>query len=470
MTNPLWTFTELAEATGGTFVGVGDGGPTEAQGINFDSRGLQPGDVFLALQGARDGHDFVPAAFQSGAVVAITRRPVDGGPCLLVPDVLRALEDLAVFARERAVTAKRGAVTGSVGKTSVTQMVMQGLTRAGRAHSAIKSFNNHIGVPLTLARMPAETERAVFEIGMNHADEITPLAEFVVPHAVVITTVGAVHTENFPDGEAGVAAAKAEIFDGLLPGGLAILNADNRWFEYLSQRARRAGALVAAFGESAGNDAHLVSHSVVGDRAQIEGRLHGRILHFTLAHTGRHQALNAMASLLMLEALDVDIDTAINALEGFEALDGRGKVVTKRFKTKNGDMAEIVIIDESYNANPVSMTATLASLGARARTQGSRKIAVLTDMLELGPDERDLHVALGPVIEGLDIDRVYAAGPLMKALWDALPSRLKGAYAASAAELNAPLQQDLQSGDVVMIKGSNGSRAGLIAKALIAAD
>ena len=470
MTTPLWTFSELAEATGGTFVGVGEGGATKANGINFDSRGLVPGDIFLALQGARDGHDFVPAAFQSGAVVAMTRRPVAGGPCLLVPDVLRGLEDLAVFARNRAHAAKRGAVTGSVGKTSVTQMVMQGLKRAGRAHSAIKSFNNHIGVPLTLARMPADTQRAVFEIGMNHADEITPLSEFVAPHAVAITTVGAVHTENFPDGEAGVARAKAEIFDGLLPGGLAILNADNHWFDFLAQRARGAGALVAAFGEGGGNDAQLVSHLVNGDRAEIEGRLHGRALSFTLAHTGRHQALNAMASLLMLEALDVDLDTAIAALQGFEALDGRGKVVTKTFKAKNGNIIELVIIDESYNANPVSMTATLSSLGARARAEGSRKIAVLTDMLELGPDARDLHAGLAPVIENLDIDRVYAAGPLMKALWDALPERLKGAYASSAAELNAPLQEDLQSGDVVMIKGSNGSKAGLIAKALMAAD
>jgi UDP-N-acetylmuramoyl-tripeptide--D-alanyl-D-alanine ligase len=465
MTTPLWTFTELAQATGGTFVGAGEGGPTEAFGINFDSRSLQRGDIFLALQGARDGHDFVPAAFAAGAVVAITRRPVAGGPCLLVPDVQRALEDLAVFARDRAQTARRGAVTGSVGKTSVTQMVMQGLKRAGRAHSAIKSFNNHIGVPLTLARMPADTERAVFEIGMNHADEITPLSEFVAPHAVAITTVGAVHTENFPDGEAGVAAAKAEIFDGLLPGGLAILNADNIWFDYLAQRARGAGALVSAFGEGGGNDAQLVSHLVNGDRAEVEGRLHGRTLNFSLAHTGRHQALNAMASLLMLEALNVDIDTAIAALEGFEALDGRGKVVTKAFKG-----GELVIIDESYNANPVSMTATLKSLGARARGTSGRKIAVLTDMLELGPDERALHAGLAPVIEGLDIDRVYVAGPLMQALWDALPERLKGGYAASAAELNGPLQEDLQSGDVVMVKGSNGSKAGLIAKALITAD
>ena len=460
MTQPLWTFDELASATGGTLTGALSGA---ASGVNFDSRAVVPGDIFLALKGERDGHDFVPQAFQAGAAIAVTRRPVPGGTCLLVPDVQNALEDMAVFARERAVGAKRGAVTGSVGKTSVTQMVMQGLVRAGRAHSAVKSFNNHIGVPLTVARMPADTERAVFEIGMNHAHEITPLAECVAPHAVVITTVGGVHTENFPDGEAGVARAKAEIFDGLLPGGLAILNADNPWFDFLGQRAREAGALIAAFGDSGGVDARLVSHRIAGDRAQIVAHFHGNELNFELAHTGRHQALNAMAVLLMLEALDVDLETAIDALEGFAALDGRGKVVTKAFKA-----GDLTVIDESYNANPMSMTATLNSLGGRDKPQGSRKIVVLTDMLELGPDEATLHAALGPVIEGVDVDRVYLAGPLMQNLWHVLPSSLRGGYAASAAELVDSLKQDLQGGDVVMIKGSNGSKAGLIAKALLA--
>ncbi len=459
----LWTFEELAQATGGTFMGVGTGGVREASGLNFDSRALEPGDIFLALKGVRDGHDFVPQAFQSGAAVAITRRPVEGGPCLLVPDVQGALEDLAVFARDRAAKAKRGAVTGSVGKTSVTQMVMQGLMRAeslgkGRAHSAIKSFNNHIGVPLTLARMPRDTERAVFEIGMNHADEITPLSEFVAPHAVIITTVGAVHTENFPDGEAGVARAKAEIFDGLQPGGLAILNADNQWFDFLQREARGAGALVAAFGENGGNDAQLVSHVVDGGRARVAARFHGRDIAFSLDHTGRHQALNAMAVLLMLEALDVDLDTSIAALEGAQALDGRGKVSLIR-------NSQVTLIDESYNANPVSMTATLKSLGDRAKT--GRKLVVLTDMLELGPDEASQHAALAPVIEGLDIDRVYLAGPLMKHLWDALPERLRGKYAAGAAELTDAVIADLQGGDVIMVKGSNGSKAGVVAKALL---
>ena len=459
MTSPLWTFDELAKATGGTLTAKGAGSAT---GINFDSRGVEPGDIFLALQGVRDGHDFVLQAFASGAALAITKRPVDGGPCLLVPDVQKALENIAVFARDRAPQCKRGAVTGSVGKTSVTQMVMQGLVRAGRAHSAIKSFNNHIGVPLTLARMPRDTQRAVFEIGMNHADEITPLSQFVAPHAVIITTVGAVHTENFPDGEAGVARAKAEIFDGLVPGGLAILNADNPWFDYLAQCARGSGALVSAFGEGGGVDARLTSHRIVGDRAEIRAQFHGRDLAFTLSHTGRHQAVNAMATLLMLEALDVGLETGIAALEGFAALDGRGKVASIPFKG-----GEIIVIDESYNANPVSMTATLAGLGGRDRAPGTRKIVVLTDMLELGPDEAQLHAELLPAIEAAGVDRVYLAGPLMKSLWDEVPPALRGAYAPVAAELAPAVIESLQDGDVVMIKGSNGSKAGLIAKALL---
>ena len=462
---PLWTFDELAKATGGTLTGIGEGGARIATGVNFDSRALQPGDVFLALKGVRDGHDFVPQAFQSGAAIAVTRRPIDGGPCLLVPDVQKALEDMAVFARDRAVKARRGAVTGSVGKTSVTQMVMQGLSQAGRAHSAIKSFNNHIGVPLTLARMPADTMRAVFEIGMNHADEITPLSEFVAPHAVIITTVGGAHTENFPDGDAGVARAKAEIFDGLLPGGLAILNADNQWFDFLCQQARGAGALIAAFGEHNGVDAQLIEHRVNGDRASVAARFHGRDIIFSLAHTGRHQAINALATLLMLEALDVDLDTSLLALESFAALDGRGKVTRKAFKG-----GEITLIDESYNANPVSMRATLESLGTQPKPADSRKIVVLTDMLELGPDEAALHAGLASVIEVQDIDKVYLAGPLMENLWNALPQSLRGVWAETAAELAPRLIEDLQGGDVVMVKGSNGSKAGLIAKTLLALD
>lgn len=456
----LWTANELITATGGTLVGVkGEPGALKARNLTFDSRLVEPGDIFLALSGERDGHDYVPQAIERGAVIAITRRPVDNCPCLLVPDVQAALEDLAEFARDRAPTCLRGAVTGSVGKTSVTQMVMAALRLAGPAHSAVKSFNNHIGVPLTLARMPADTARAVFEIGMNHADEITPLSELVRPDAVIITTVGAVHTENFPDGETGVMKAKAEIFDGLKLGGLAILNTDDKWYEALKVRAEDSGARVSTFGESEGTQAQLLEHRIEGHRAHIRARLHDKDIAFSLAHTGKHQAINAMSVLLMAEALEVPLETTLEALEAFELLDGRG--VTQSIGWGEG---AITLIDESYNANPVSMAATLNSLGAR--NDEGRKVVVLTDMLELGPDAPTLHAGLATQIEANGIDAVYAAGPLMAHLWEALSPSRRGVYADTAQELITPLKEGLRAGDVVMIKGSNGSKAGLIAKAL----
>jgi UDP-N-acetylmuramoyl-tripeptide--D-alanyl-D-alanine ligase len=460
---PLWTAQDLIKATGGTLTQTTSSAPITALGVNFDSRIIKPGDVFLALKGERDGHDYVPAAFKAGAALAVTRRPIEGGPCLLVADVQKALEAMAVYARERATGCRRGAVTGSVGKTSVTQMVMAGLRAKGRAHSAIKSFNNHIGVPLTLSRMPADTERAVFEIGMNHADEISPLSEMVEPEAAIITTVGGVHTENFPDGELGVARAKAEIFDGMNKGALAILNADNGWFNTLNERADFSGLNVATFGETGAFDARLISHSLEGDRAIVRASLHGQAISFRLQLTGKHQALNALATLLMLEALDVDLATALEALEGFAALDGRGKVLN--LPTPRG---EITLIDESYNANPLSMKATIESLGRMSTGKGQRKIVVLTDMLELGQDEALEHARLSDVLEAQGIDKVYCAGTLMKNLWDALPEELKGAWTETARDLIEPLNAGMQGGDIVMIKGSHGSKAHLIAHALIA--
>jgi UDP-N-acetylmuramoyl-tripeptide--D-alanyl-D-alanine ligase len=458
---PLWTGSELIAATGGTFSGLkGDPYGPIATGITFDSRQVTNGDIFLALKGVREGHDFVEGAFAQGAALAITRKPISGGPCLLVADVQKALEDMAVYARGRASGALRGAVTGSVGKTSVTQMVMAALSRGGRAHSAVKSFNNHIGVPLTLARMPKDTERAVFEIGMNHAHEITPLSEFVAPDAVIITTVGAVHTENFPDGERGVMKAKAEIFDGLKQGGLAILNSDNVWFEALRQRAVEAGALVSTFGETQGCDARLISHRSDETRAYITARIHEHEVNFTLAHTGKHQAVNAMSVILMCEALNLSLTTTLEALEGFQVLGGRG--LTHSLAWGDG---HIRLIDESYNANPMSMVATFKALGALSPK--GRKIAILTDMLELGPEAESLHAGLATSIIENGIQKVFLAGPLMAHLWAALPKEVHGHCAATAQELIEPIKQALFAEDVVMIKGSNGSRAGLVAKALL---
>jgi UDP-N-acetylmuramoyl-tripeptide--D-alanyl-D-alanine ligase len=237
---PLWTALDIAVATGGRM----EGGVFDVQGLTYNSREIAPGDLFLALKGERDGHDFAAAAFAAGASGALVERPVDGGPCIVVPDTLKALEQLGAAARDRAPQVRRGAVTGSVGKTSVTQAIKAGLDLAGPAHASIKSYNNHIGVPLTLSRMPATVERAVFEIGMNAPGEIGPLSRMVQPHAVCVTTVGPVHIEGFVDGETGVAREKATIFQGLGPGGVAVINGDNVWVDLLREAALHQGARI----------------------------------------------------------------------------------------------------------------------------------------------------------------------------------------------------------------------------------
>lgn len=458
MAEPLWTAEEMIAATGGRLAG----GAFAVQGVSIDTRTLEPGDLFVALAGARDGHEFVGQAMAKGAAGVLASQPVDA-PAVIVADTLAGLERLGVAARERAPRARRGAVTGSVGKTSVTQAVREGLVRAGRAHSSIKSYNNHIGVPLTLARMPRDTERAVFEIGMNHADEITPLSRMVRPHAVAITTVGPVHVENFPDGERGVALAKAEIFAGIEPGGLAVLNADNAWFELLKAEAGKAGARVASFGAGEGCDAQLLDFHLAGGHAVVSARLHGRPLEFPILQTGFHWGPNSMAVLLMLEALDVELDDALAALGAFEPLAGRGAEKTVRIPG-----GAFTLIDESYNANPVSMAAAFASLGAR-RT-GGRRIVALTDMLELGEGAPGFHAALAEPLAAAGVDLVFCAGPMMKSLWDALPPTRRGGYAETAEALAPQVVQAAEPGDVVMVKGSNGSRAGAVTAALAELD
>jgi len=456
MAEPLWTSDEIIAATGGRLAGE----RFAATGVSIDTRSLEAGDLFVALAGVRDGHEFVEAALKAGAAGVLASQTVTGS-AVMVEDTLQALETLGAAARDRAPQAKRGAVTGSVGKTSITQAIAAGLKLAGRWHSSVKSYNNHIGVPLTLARMPRDTERAIFEIGMNHADEIRPLARMVKPHAAVITTVGPVHTENFPDGEAGVARAKAEVFEGLAPGGVAILNADNRWFDLLKAEAETVGATVRTFGSGAGCDARLIDFLPAAGHAVVQARLHGKAMDFPILQTGQHWGLNSMAVLLMLEALDVDLDDSLAALGSFEPLAGRGAETEVRLSG-----GAFTVIDESYNANPISMASAIATLGAR-RAAG-RRIVALTDMLELGPEAARFHAALAEPLEAADVDLVFAAGPLMKSLFDALPPTRRGAYAESAAELAPQVARAAEPGDLVMVKGSNGSKAGLVAQALIA--
>jgi UDP-N-acetylmuramoyl-tripeptide--D-alanyl-D-alanine ligase len=458
MAEPLWTSEEIARAVGGT-----PSGPAfEATGVSIDTRTVEPGDLFVALAGVRDGHEFVAQALEKGAVGALVSQDV-AGSSVKAGDTLKALEALGEAARLRAPQARRGAVTGSVGKTSVTQAVRAGLARAGRAHSSVKSYNNHIGVPLTLARMPRDTERAVFEIGMNHADEIRPLVRMVRPHAVAITTVGPVHVENFPDGETGVARAKAEIFAGLEPGGVAVLNADNPWLDLLTQEAKAVGAEIRTFGSAPGADAQLLDFSADKGGAVARARLHGKPVDIRLLQTGFHWGPNSLAVLLLLEALGVSLDDGLAALASFQPLEGRG--AEREIRLPAGGFT---LIDESYNANPISMAAAVASLGAR-RPRG-RRIVALTDMLELGADAPRFHADLARPLDEARIDLVFCAGPLMKSLWDALPPTRRGGYAETAADLAPQVARAAEPGDLVMVKGSNGSKAGAVAAALAALD
>ena len=452
---PLWTAAEIAAATGGV-LSVPDVAVTA---LTYNSREIAPGDLFLALKGARDGHEFAAAAFQAGAALALVERPVEGGPFVQVSDTLKALEALGAAARDRSPGVKRGAVTGSVGKTSVTQAIRAGLDLAGRAHGSIKSYNNHIGVPLTLARMPRDAERAVFEIGMNAPGEIAPLSRMVRPHAACVTTVGPVHIEAFADGEAGVAREKAAIFDGLVEGGVAVANGDVAQASVLAEHARAVGARLATFGANGAHDARLLDFQADAEGARVSTELHGRRIDYRLAQSGAHWGLNSLAVILMLEALDVPLDTALEALAGFQPLVGRGQV-----RTVDAPGGAFTLIDESYNANPLSMAAGFRTLGARP-TDG-RRVVVLTDMLELGDRSRSLHEGLSDAIEAAGLDMVHAAGPQMRWLYDVLPVSRRGVWRETAAELAAEAGLLAGPGDVVMVKGSNGSKAALVARAL----
>jgi UDP-N-acetylmuramoyl-tripeptide--D-alanyl-D-alanine ligase len=450
----LWTGRQIAQAVGGSLEG-----DFSVSGIGIDSRALQPGDLFVALAAERDGHDFLAAARAAGAAGALVSRQVRG-PHVRVADTLAALQDLARAARERAPAVRRGAVTGSVGKTSVTQAVLAGLKAAGRAHGSTQSFNNHIGVPLTLARMPPATERAVFEMGMNHPGEIAPLTRLVGPHAVAVTNVEAVHVENFADGEGGVARAKAEIFEGLQSDGVAVLNADSRWFGFLADEAAAAGARVVGFGRTQGAAARLVDFAAAPEGAIVTAQIFGRELRYPLAQTAAHWGPMSLCALMLLEALEVDRDVALAALGALEPLAGRGAV---RSATLAGGGA-FTLVDESYNASPVSVAAALENLGRQAAS--GRRIAVLTDMLELGPDSPDRHAGLAEEVDHAGVDVVFCAGDLMRHLFDAVPARRRGAWAPSAEALIPTVREAISPGDVVMVKGSKASHAWKIAAAL----
>jgi UDP-N-acetylmuramoyl-tripeptide--D-alanyl-D-alanine ligase len=458
----LWTADDLLAGLGATPVG-----PVPAvSGVSIDTRTLQPGDLFFALAGEnRDGHAFVEAAFKAGAGAAVvTRQNAEAlmgfGPLCVVDDALKAMERLGMAARAR-TRGRVVAVTGSVGKTSTKEALRHVLSRQGATHASIASYNNHWGVPLTLCRMPRETEFGVFEIGMNHPFEIVPLSEFVRPHVAVITTVEPVHLEHFR-AVTGIADAKGEIFSGLLPGGAAVINRDNPHFERMRAHAAASNAgRIVTFGEHEAADARLLKIAMTTERSAIDARILGRAITFQVGAPGRHMAMNALAVLAAAEVLGADLALAALALADLTAGSGRGQ---RTELTAPG--GAFTLLDESYNANPASMRASMALLAQLDVGLRGRRIAILGDMLELGPSGPEMHAALAEPIAANGIDLVFAAGPLMRSLWDVLPLERRGSYALTAADLEPAAVAAMQAGDAVMIKGSLGSRMGPIVKAL----
>jgi len=460
----LWTTDDMAQAMVARRAGEL---PDALTGISIDSRTIKAGEAFFAIKGdAHDGHDFVASALRAGAGLAVVSNrkraaAAPGAPLLVVRDVLGALRKLARAARARS-SARVIAVTGSVGKTSTKEALSLALLRDGETHASVASFNNHWGVPLSLARLPASARYAIFEIGMNHAGEITPLSKLVRPHVAMITTVEPVHLEFFTSVEA-IADAKAEIFAGVESGGAAVLNRDNPHFARLARRAKRAGVgRVVSFGEHEQADARLIKCALQPESSTVEADILGSRVSYKLGAPGRHLVLNSLAVLAAASIVGADLALASLALAEFRAAAGRGT----RLKLPLHD-GEALVIDESYNANPTSMRAALAVLAQAPVGRHGRRIAVLGDMLELGPKGKELHRGLADVINDIGIDLVFCAGPLMQDLWQALPTARRGGYADSAAALEPEVVAAVHSGDAIMVKGSAGSKMAPIVKALL---
>ena len=475
-THPLWSFESLVAAAGATASGSPAGPMT---GFSIDTRTIEPGDVFIALKDQRDGHDFVSAAFAKGAAAAIVSdtyaaKPGDGA-LIRTADTLLALESIGRAARARLATDARViAVTGSVGKTTTKEMLRLAFQALGPTHASEKSYNNHWGVPLTLARMPATTRYAIFEIGMNHAGEITPLTGMVRPHVALITTVENAHIENFAN-EEGIADAKAEIFTGLEPSGTALINLDNRHAARLIASARTRQVHITGITKDqqpADAIAKLAVDDVVAlaacqmtataSQGEVIRAGHRGTLPFSIGTVGLHMVMNALFVTAALDATGAATPAGLAALAAFSPPPGRGS--RTRLLLNGG--GEILLIDESYNANPASMRAALSVLPSLPRTAYPRRIAVLGDMLELGPESPALHAGLQDAIDATGVDLLFAAGPNMQHLYEQVPAARRGAWAASSADLEPHLLAMLQPGDVVMVKGSNGSKMGRLVAAI----
>ncbi len=454
----LWTSADIAAATGGAAAA-----DFAVSGVAFDSREVGQGDLFIALKGElTDGHRFLDGAFAQGAGGAIVSAPV-AQPHVLVTDTTDALNALGIAARARAKAVVAG-VTGSVGKTSTKEALAAALARAnkGAVHRSVKSYNNHTGVPLSLARMPAETRFGVFEMGMNHKGEIAQLTRLVRPHVALVTAIAPAHIENLGSLEA-IADAKAEIFEGLEPGGTAIIPFDSPYCGRLAEAARRHGAQVVTFGRQDGADVYARDVIHLDSGTMIAAVLPGVELNFTLSQPGDHWVSNGLAVLAAVQAMGGDLAAAGLALGEMQGLKGRGE----RHSIALASGGSALLIDESYNANSASMKATLAVLGAEP---AARRIAVLGEMRELGADSEALHAELADPVLAANVDFALLVGPGMAPLADALAQRTKVYHAPDAASVLQTLEPTLRDGDAILIKGSNAVGLGQLVNALTAGN
>ena len=454
MSASLWTAMEVAQATGAALI---DGADWQAGGISIDTRTLQQGDLFVALHAQRDGHDFIGQAYEAGAVAALVDQRVGSGPQALVDDTLQGLARMAAFARDRAA-ACRVAVTGSVGKSSVKEAVATILAAAGPAHASEKSYNNQWGVPLSLARMPSHTKRAVFELGMNHAGEIAPLAALVRPHVGLITALAPAHIEALGSMDA-IAEEKAQIWSAMGQNGVAVIPADDPQAGQLAALARQYRVKrIISFGRDREADIRIRAFETGPGGSAGELDIFGDRHDFVLKCSGAHWAANAAAAVAAALFCGVEAADAVSALADLTPLPGRGGAMVVQLA-----QGEATVIDDSYNANPVSMAAALNTLST---WPGRRRVAVLGDMLELGQGARRFHEALAWDIEQAGIDQVYCAGPLMRYLHQSLPGQRRGGWFESVDDMRKALGKTMQAGDVILLKGSNGSCIHKIAAAL----
>lgn len=464
----LWTAAEAAAATGGQ--AIGDWAVT---GVSIDTRTIQPGDLFVALKAARDGHDFVAQALAKGAGAAlVSHRPegvAEDAPLLIVEDVLPGLEALGIAARAR-TAAQVVAVTGSVGKTSTKEMLRDVLSAQGKTHVAEASYNNHWGVPLTLARMPADTEFAVIEIGMSNPGEIAPLARMARPHVAMVTTVAAAHLEAFENIE-GIAHEKAAIFDGLEPNGTAVSNGDLGTAAILEAKAAEKASRTFLFGEAERNAYQITKLSLIDTVTVAEGKAGELPVLYKIMAAGRHFAINGMGVLAVVEAMGLDVALAAADLARWLPPAGRG--MRERIQLDPVLSEQVVeLIDDAFNANPTSMTAALEVLAAAkprdglGRIEKGRRIAVLGDMLELGPEEMQLHEAVADLPFLAEIDLVHCVGPRMNRLWAKLPDNIRGDWVEEAEIMADRAHRLIDAGDVVLVKGSKGAKVSKVVDAI----